>query len=67
MAVMKVIEVMSDSKKSFEDAVSKGIARASKSVNDVRSAYIQNQTVTVKNGKIASYRVQLKITFQVNE
>lgn len=67
MAVMKVIELMSDSKTSFEDAISTGVERASKSVNNIKSAYVQNQTVTVKNGKVRSYRVQLKLTFEVTE
>ena len=65
MAVMKVIEIMSDSKKSWEDATAKGVAKASKSLNGVRSAYVQSQSVTVKNGKVSSYRVNLKVTFQV--
>ena len=67
MAVMKVIEILSESKTSFEDAIKQGVKRASKSVNDVRSAYVNEQSVTVKNGKISAYRVNLKITFQVNE
>ena len=67
MAVMKVIEIMSDSKTSFEDAISTGVERASKSVNNIKSAYVQNQTVTVKNGKVRTYRVQLKLTFEVAE
>lgn len=67
MAVMKVIEILSESKTSFEDAIKQGVKRASKSVNDVRSAYVNEQSVTVKNGKINAYRVNLKITFQVNE
>lgn len=65
MSVMKVIEVMSSSSKSWEDATEKGIARASKSVDNVASAWVQDQSVTVKDGKVSEYRVSLKITFEV--
>jgi len=62
---MKVIEVLSNSKKSWEDAASKGISRASKSVKNVKSAFVQSQSVVVKDGKVAEYRVNLKISFEV--
>ncbi|MFK7931945.1 MAG: dodecin family protein [Saprospiraceae bacterium] len=65
MAVMKVIEIMSDSKKSWEDATAKAISKASKSVNGIKSAYVQSQSVTVKDGKVGAYRVNLKVTFEV--
>lgn len=65
MAIMKVIEIMSNSKKSWEDATESAIKKASKSVNNIRSAYVQSQSVTVKNGKVAEYRVNLKVTFEV--
>jgi len=65
MAVMKVIEIMSDSTKSWEDATARGVARASKSVSGIKSAFVQSQSVTVKGGKVASYRVNLKVTFAV--
>jgi len=65
MAVLKVIEVLSSSKKSWEDATAIGVKRTAKSVKNVRSAFVQSQSVTVKNGKVAEYRVNLKITFEV--
>ena len=65
MAVMKVIEVLSDSSKSWEDATAKGVAKASLSVQGVKSAFVQSQSVTVKGGKVDKYRVNLKITFAV--
>ncbi len=65
MAVMKVIEVLSNSSKSWEDATAKGVARASKSVKNVKSAFVQSQSVVCKNGKVSEYRVNLKITFEV--
>lgn len=65
MAVMKVIEVLSDSSKSWEDATAKGVAKASQSVKGVKSAFVQSQSVTVLKGKVSKYRVNLKITFEV--
>jgi len=67
MAVMKSIQVMSESGKSFEDAIENAIARTAKSVDDVRSANVNNQSVTVKNGKIDKFRVNVNITFEVND
>ena len=65
MAIMKVIEVLSDSPKSWEDATKKAVAKASKSVNNIKSAFVQSQSAVVENGKVKSYRVNLKLTFQV--
>ena len=66
MAIMKVIEVMSESGKSWEDATAKGIAKASDSLKGIKSAFVQSQSVTVKGGKVDKYRVNLKISFQVD-
>ena len=63
MAVAKVTEIIASSKESFEDAVAKGIKRASKTLHGVTSAWVQNQQVTVEDGKIKEYRVNLKVTF----
>jgi len=65
MAVMKVIEVLSNSKTSWEDATATGISKASKSIKDIKSAFVQSQSVTVKDGEVDEYRVNLKITFAV--
>jgi len=65
MAVMKVIEILSNSSKSWEDATAKGIAKASKSIKNIKSAFVQSQSVTVSAGKVKEYRVNLKVTFQV--
>ena len=66
MAVIKVIEIMSDSNKSWEDATAKGISKASKTLKGIKSAHVQNQSVTVGNGgKITSYRVNLKLSFEI--
>jgi dodecin len=63
VSVAKVIEVISSSKKSFEDAVQKGIERASDSLNDVTGAWIKDQKVVVSKGKVVEYRVVMKVTF----
>ncbi len=65
MAIVKVVEILSDSKKSWEDATATAVKKASKSINNIRSAFVQSQSVTVKNGKVDSYRVNLKISFEV--
>ncbi|MEZ4906268.1 MAG: dodecin family protein [Saprospiraceae bacterium] len=65
MSVLKVIELLSDSDKSWEDATKKAIEKASKSVKDIKSAYVQSQSVVVKDGKVKSFRVNLKVTFDV--
>ncbi|MDN5204844.1 dodecin family protein [Fulvivirgaceae bacterium BMA10] len=66
MAVLKVLEIMSNSDKSWEDATSKGIKKASESVKNIRSAFVQSQSVTVKDGQVDEYRVTLKVSFEVN-
>ena len=66
MAVLKVIEVLSESDKSWEDATNTGIKKASKSLKNIRSAFVQSQSVTVKDGEVDKYRVNLKLTFEVD-
>ncbi len=67
MAIMKSIEVMSESSKSFEDAIQNAITRSSKTIKDIQSANIKNMKTTVKDGKIDKYRVNVKITFKVSD
>jgi flavin-binding protein dodecin len=63
MSVAKVIEISSESPESFEDAIAKGIARATETVENVRGAWVKEQQVKVENGKITEYRVDMKVTF----
>ncbi len=63
MTVAKVVEINASSKKSFEDAIRIGIARASKTLEGIKGAWVNEQKVVVENGKIAEYRVNLKVTF----
>ena len=65
MAVLKVIEVLANSDKSWEDATKNALEQASKSVKNIRSVYINEQSASVKDGKIEDYRVNVKITFEV--
>lgn len=63
MSVARVTEVIATSKKSFEDAVEQGVDRATKTLKNVSSAWVKDQSVSIKDGKIAEYKVNLKITF----
>lgn len=65
MAILKVIEVLANSEKSWEDATKKAVAQASKSVKNIRSVYVQEQSASVKDGEISDFRVNVKITFEV--
>ena len=67
MSVAKVTEIIASSPKSFDDAVDKGVARACKTPKDVRSAWVQDQNVSVEDGKITEYRVTLKVTFVLKD
>ncbi|MEM9415467.1 MAG: dodecin family protein [Planctomycetota bacterium] len=67
MSVAKVTEIIVSSDKSFDDAVKKGIKRASKTLSGIRSAWVKDQQVSVDDGKITSYRVTLKVTFVLKD
>lgn len=67
MSVARVTEIIASSKKSFEDAVQVGVSRACKTLDQVSGAWVQDQKVVVKNGKIVEYRVSLKVTFILND
>ncbi len=66
MTVAKVTEITSNSPKSFEDAVDSGIDRASKTLKNITSAWVADQSVSVEDGKVTSYNVRLKVTFVLN-
>ncbi len=67
MSIAKVTEVISSSTKSFDDAVENGVSRASKTLKGITSAWVADQKVIVKNGKISEYRVAMKITFVLDD
>jgi dodecin len=62
-SVARVIEISAQSSKSFEDAIDSGLARAEKTLRNVTSAWVKDQRVDVKKGKITGYQVNLLITF----
>lgn len=65
MAILKVIEVLASSEKSWEDATRIAVEQAAKTLNNIRSAYVQDQSVSVRDGKVYEYRVNLKLTFEL--
>jgi dodecin len=67
MAIAKVTEITASSTKSFEDAIHQGIARADKTLDQVKGAWIQEQTIAVEGGNITEYRVNMKVTFVLKD
>jgi flavin-binding protein dodecin len=65
MAVLKVIEVLANSSESWEDATRKAVKHASKSVKQIRSVYVNEQSAIVDGDDITEFRVNVKITFEV--
>ena len=65
MAVMKVIEVLSSSTKSWEDATQNAVKQASNSVKNIRSVYVAEQSAVVNGDEVTEYRVNLRLTFEV--
>jgi dodecin len=63
MSVARVTEIISGSKKGFEQAIEKGIERASQTVENIKSAWVKEQKVIVEDGKVVEYRVTLMVTF----
>ena len=67
VSVARVTEITSSSPKSFDEAMRAGLARANKTLENVSGAWIKNQEVVTKNGKITEYRVRMKVTFVLND
>ncbi len=65
MSVLKIIEIMGQSKKSWEAATEAAVEEAAATVKNIKSVWVQDQSATVKNGQIDRYRVTCKITFEV--
>lgn len=66
MSMVKVIEIIAESKKSFSDAADNAVKEASKSVRNVKSLYVQDMQAVVEDGKIANYRVNAKVSFVID-
>jgi flavin-binding protein dodecin len=67
MSVLKVIEIMANSTKSWEDATKNAVKHASKSLKGIKSVFIDSQSAVVEDGEVLSYRVNVKITFEVKD
>ena len=67
MSIAKVSEISATSSKSFEDAIVHGIARAHKTLRNVRSAWVKEQQIRVKDGAITEYQVNLMVTFVIDD
>ncbi len=67
MSVAKVVELISSSNESFEDAVNKGIERACKTLEGVKGAWVKDQKVSINDGKVSEYRVTLKVSFVLED
>lgn len=63
MSVAKVTEITAESPESFDAAIREGIRRAGKTIDNMRSAWINEQSVVIQDGKVAGYRVNMRITF----
>jgi dodecin len=63
MSVAKVIEISAESPNSFEDAVKEGVARAAKTIDNIQGAWIKEMHVSVKDGHVTGYRVNMNLTF----
>jgi flavin-binding protein dodecin len=67
MAVARVTEISSTSPKSFEDAIEQGVARATKTLRNVKSAWVKEQRIDIDNGRISEYQVNLLVTFVLDD
>jgi dodecin len=67
MAVAKITEISASSTKGFEDAIQSGIARAGKTLENIRGAWIKDMKVLVENGRVTEYRIRMRITFVLKD
>lgn len=67
MSIARITEISSTSTKSFEDAIQSGVARATKTIRNVRSAWVKEQQIRIDKGSIVEYQVNLMITFVLDE
>jgi dodecin len=67
MSVAKVSEISATSTKSFEDAIHSGLARAQKTIRNIRSAWVKEQHVRLESGKIVEYQVNMLLTFILDD
>ena len=66
MSMVKVVEIIAESKKSWSDAADNAVKQASKTIRNIKSFYVQDMSAVVENGKITAYRVNAKISFVID-
>ncbi|NDV16237.1 dodecin domain-containing protein [Muricauda sp. TY007] len=66
MSVLKVVEILGNSTVSFEDAVNNIVKEASKTIRNIKSVYVKDMQVCIKNNQISEYRVNAKVTFGID-
>ena len=67
MSVARVVEITATSDRSFEDALQQGVARATQTLRNVRSAWVKEQEVQIENGEISGYKVNMLVTFVLDD
>ena len=67
MSVARITEISATSEKSFEDAIQQGMSRATKTLRNVTGAWIKEQEVSVQNNRISSYKVNMQVTFILDD
>ena len=67
MAIIKVVEIMSNSSKGWEDATQNAVKHAAKTIKNIKSVYVKDQTAVVSGENITEYRVNVKISFEVGD
>ena len=67
MAVARVTEISSTSPKGFDEAIEQGVARAAKTLRNVKSAWVKEQRVEIDNGRVVEYQVNLLVTFVLDD
>ena len=67
MSIVKVVEISASSPASFQDAIEKGIARASRTIQNITGAWVNEQKVIVENGRVTEWRVNMKISFVIDD
>ncbi|MEO6071266.1 MAG: dodecin family protein [Chitinophagaceae bacterium] len=67
MAIIKVIELLASSSSSWEDATQQAVTHASKTLRNIRSVYVKEQSAVVENNKVVQYRVDVKISFELDD
>jgi hypothetical protein len=66
MSIAKIVEISASSPDSFEDAIRQGIRRASETLDNIRGAWVAEQKVVIEDSEIVEYRVDLKVTFELD-